>query len=86
MTAAEYQLGRQASQPGSSDDRDHADQEYRAARRRLRLAFLWLAGLVAWGVLSYAATGPASSPQTGASVQDEAVLDGHGKWTGYVPH
>jgi hypothetical protein len=78
MTAAEYQLGR----PGAGA-RGTADQEYRAARWRLTLAVLWLAGLVAWGVLSYATADPEARPQPGTSVQDEVPLDGRGKWTGY---
>ncbi|HSA81831.1 MAG TPA: hypothetical protein VLE23_13530 [Geminicoccaceae bacterium] len=78
MTAAEYQLGQWGASAHGS-----ADQEYRAARRRLTLAVLWLAGLVAWGVLSYATAEPAAGPGTGTSVQDEVPLDGRGKWTGY---
>jgi len=78
MTTAEYQL----RQPGASA-RGSADQEYRAARWRLTLAVLWLAGLVVWGVLSYATADPAVGPRTGTSVQDEVPLDGRGKWTGY---
>jgi hypothetical protein len=78
MTAAEYQLRQTGASALST-----ADQEYRAARWRLTLAVLWLAGLVAWGVLSYATAGPATGPQAGTSVQDEVPLDGRGKWTGY---
>ena len=78
MAAGEYQL----RQPGASA-RGTADQEYRAARWRLTLAVLWLAGLVAWGVLSYATADAGAGPQTGTSVQDEVPFDGHGKWTGY---
>ena len=78
VTAGEYQL----RQLGASA-RGPADQEYRAARRRLTLAVLWLACLVAWGVLSYATADVGAGPQTGASVQDEVRFDGRGKWTGY---
>ena len=78
MTAAEYQLGQWDAGAGGT-----ADQEYRAARWRLTLAVLWLAGLVAWGVLSYATADVGAVPQTGASVQDEVRFDGRGKWTGY---
>jgi hypothetical protein len=78
VTAAEYQL----RQPGASA-RGTTDQEYRAARWRLTLAVLWLAGLVTWGVLSYATADPVVGPQTGTSVQDEVPFDGRGKWTGY---
>ena len=78
MCAAVYQLGG----PGAGA-RDTADREYRAARWRLTVAALWLAGLVAWGIVSYATTDPAAGPETGTSVQDEVPLDGRGKWTGY---
>jgi hypothetical protein len=78
MTAAEYQLGR-----AGASARSPANQEYRAARWRLTLAVLWLAGLVAWSVLSYATADPAAGPQTRTSVQDEVPFDGRGKWTGY---
>jgi hypothetical protein len=62
VTAAELQPVRQTTRtPGNRDD---ADQEYRAARWRLTLAVLWTAGLVAWGVLSYATAGLSGSSQT----------------------
>ena len=55
--------------------------DYAAARRRLTLAVLWLAGLIAWGLLSYAVEADA---QAGArAVPTAQAFDGHGKWTGY---
>ena len=63
VIAAKHQPGRQAVR--TPNNRDDADQEYRAARWRLTLAVLWLAGLVAWGVLSYATAGLSGSSQTG---------------------
>jgi hypothetical protein len=83
VTAAELQPGRQATRtPGNRDD---AGQEYRAARWRLTL---WTAGLVAWGVLSYATAGLSGSSQTGTSAQEEVphgpdgVLDARSRTPG----
>jgi hypothetical protein len=86
VTAAELQPRRQTTRtPGNRDD---ADQEDRAARWRRTLPLLWLAGLVAWGVLSYATAGLSGSSQTGTSAQEEVphgpdgVLDARSRTPG----
>ena len=75
MTATHYRLeqGPAAELAGSRDE------EFAGARRRLVLATLWLAGLIAWGLVSYLAQ-PAAEPQSAARAEQQ--LDGHGKWTG----
>jgi hypothetical protein len=54
-----------------------------AARARLTVAVLWLAGLIAWGLLSYLAE-PAADRQGEVVLAPAAqTFDGRGKWTGY---
>ena len=55
-------------------------EEFAGAPRRLALAVLWLAGLIAWGLFSYLTQAPAE--QGRSPVRAEQGLQGHGKWTG----
>ena len=77
MAATHYRLGSGAA----AELGGRREEEFAGARRRLALATLWLAGLIAWGLFSYLtdvpAAGQAQRP-AGAGQQ----LDGHGKWTG----
>ncbi len=74
MTATTYRLDRTASR--SADD-------YAPARARLSLAVLWLAGLIAWGLVSYLVE-PQAAGQAGEVAAPVAqAFDGRGKWTGY---
>jgi len=76
MTATHYRLGQGAAAELEASRED----ELAGARRRLALATLWLAGLIAWGLFSYLAEAPAAGGQGPARAEQQ--LDGHGKWTG----
>jgi len=75
MTATHYRLGQGSATELAGGRAD----EFAGARRRLALGVLWLAGLIAWGLLSYL-TQPAAEPAS--PLRAEQQLDGHGKWTG----
>ena len=77
MAATHYRLGQ-----GAAAELDASrEEEFAGARRRLALATLWLAGLIAWGLFSYLIDVPAAEQgQRPAGVEQQ--LDGHGKWTG----
>jgi hypothetical protein len=76
MAATHYRLGQ-----GAAAELDASrEEEFAGARRRLALATLWLAGLIAWGLFSYLTEVPAADQ--GGPVRAEQQLDGHGKWTG----
>jgi hypothetical protein len=74
MSATYYGLARAPSR--SADD-------YRAARGRLTLAVLWLAGLIAWGLFSYLVEPQEVGHSDLAPAPAAQALDGRGKWTGY---
>ena len=78
MTATHYQLGHTGA---AADLESHPEDDFAGARRRLVLAVLWLAGLIAWGLFSYLAEAPGAG-QDERQVRAEQQLDGHGKWTG----
>jgi hypothetical protein len=82
MTATRYEFGRSPTPPAAASTESIADDSYTGARRRLTLAVLWLAALVAWGLFSHLAADRGDDPGS-ASVPAEQPLDGQGKWTGY---
>jgi hypothetical protein len=78
MTATHYRLGHAGA---AADLEGSPEDDFAGARRRLALAVLWLAGLIAWGLFSYVSEPPVAS-QGDRPVRAEQPLDGHGKWTG----
>jgi hypothetical protein len=74
MSATYYGLDRAPSR---------AADEYRAARGRLTLAVLWLAGLIAWGLFSYLVEPQQVGQSDLAPAPAAQAFDGRGKWTGY---
>ena len=83
MTATEYQLGQRPAPHAAASCDGIADDSWAGARWRLTLAVLWLAGLIAWGLLSHLATEQPGADPGSAPVRAERPFDGHGKWTGY---
>ena len=80
MTATHYQLGQAPAAEAAAALKGGSEGDFAGARRRLALATLWLAGLIAWGLLSYLTEVPAADQ--GGPVRAEQQLDGHGMWTG----
>jgi hypothetical protein len=70
-------------EPGRVPSAQRVDEDWLAARRRLTLAVLWLAGLIGWGLFSYLADQPRQPEANGGIAAAGQVFDGRGKWAGY---
>ena len=81
MAATHYGLGQLPPAGAAAEREGGARDDFAGARRRLGLAVLWLAGLIAWGLFSFLTEAP-SAGQDERQVRAEQQLDGHGKWTG----
>jgi len=71
MTVTTHRLGQRPAPQAAGGADGVAEEDYARARWRLTLAVLWVAGLVAWGLLSYLATGLSGDGASSASVRAE---------------
>jgi hypothetical protein len=78
MTVTAHRLGQTPAPHAAAGAEGVVDDAYAGARWRLTLAVLWVAGLIAWGSLSYLATGLPSDGPSSAAARSEQSFDGPG--------